>query len=126
MTRHRQHIQCPKCGSRGAHQLADGLRKCKRCHAKYTPKRSQHRLDDATLCEIARLFWLMVPAARVANDLGLNRKTVQRYYRRIRQHIALASEQALGLLAGEIEVDESYFGGVCKGKRGVGLAAKSL
>jgi transposase len=36
----------------------------------------------------------------------------------MREHIALASEQALGLLAGEIEVEESYFGGVRKGKRG--------
>ena len=124
VTRHGQHVQCPKCGSRGAYQLADGRRQCKRCRAKYTPKRPQNRLDDATLWEIARLFWLMVPAVRVANDLGLNRKTVQRHYRRMREHIAQASEQALGLLAGEIEVDESYFGGARKGKRGRGAGGK--
>jgi hypothetical protein len=38
----------------------------------------------------------------------------------MREHVARSSEQALGLLAGEIEVDGSCFGGVCRGKRDVG------
>ena len=66
----------------------------------------------------------MVPAARGVNNLGINRRTIQVHYRRMREHIAQASEQALGLLAGEIAVDESYFGGVRKGKRGRGAAGK--
>jgi hypothetical protein len=44
----------------------------------------------------------------------------------MREHVARSSEQALGLLAGEIEVDGSCFGGVCRGKRERGLVAKSL
>ena len=64
--------------------------------------------------------WRMVPAARLANDLGLNRKTVQRHYRWMHEHIALASEKPLGRLAGEIEVDESYFSGGARVSQGRG------
>lgn len=66
----------------------------------------------------------MVPAERVARDLGVNRKTVQRYYRRLREAIAVESERHLDQLGGEIEVDESYVGGVRKGKRGRGAGGK--
>ncbi len=38
----------------------------------------------------------MVPAARVAEDLHLNRKTVQRHYRLLRQAISSRSEQGDG------------------------------
>jgi len=74
--------------------------------------------------ELARLFWLMVPAERVARDLGLNRKTVQSHFRRLREAITEESRQALAQIAGEVEVDESYFGGYRKGKRGRGAGAK--
>ena len=62
--------------------------------------------------------------ARCAADLiGVNRKTAAYYFHRLRQVIAVAIEDE-ELLAGEIEVDESYFGGRCKGKRGRGAAGK--
>jgi hypothetical protein len=68
--------------------VGDGRRQCKRCRAKYTSKRTQYRLDESALWEIARLFWLMVPAARGANKLGINRRTIQVHYGRMREHIA--------------------------------------
>jgi hypothetical protein len=33
--------------------------------------------------EIVRLFWLMVPASRVAKDLGMNPKTILSYYTKL-------------------------------------------
>jgi len=62
--------------------------------------------------------------ARCAADLvGVNFKTAAYYYHRLREIICLAvGEEAA--FTGEIEVDESYFGGVCKGKRGRGAAGK--
>ena len=55
----------------------------------------------------------------------MNRNTAILFYHKLREVIfaALAAE-APELLAGEIEVDESYFGGHRKGKRGRGAAGK--
>ena len=58
--------------------------------------------------------------ARCAAELvGVNRKTAAYYFQRLREVIALHMEQeAQEVFDGEIELDESYFGGVRKGKRG--------
>ena len=64
--------------------------------------------------------------ARCAADLvSVNTKTATYYYHRLRQIISdqLASESEQ-YFSGEIEVDESYFGGARKGKRGRGAAGK--
>ena len=62
--------------------------------------------------------------ARCAADLvGVNIKTAAYYYHRLREIIYLASEDEAPF-AGEIEVDESYFGGKRKGMRGRGAAGK--
>ena len=65
--------------------------------------------------------------ARCASDLiGVNRKTAAYYFHRlrviIREHL---EKEANEFLSGEIEVDESYFGGSRKGKRGRGAGGKT-
>ena len=64
--------------------------------------------------------------ARCAADLvGVNGKTAAYYYHRLREIIVKQTEaEAVGFVSGEIEVDESYFGGHRKGKRGRGAAGK--
>jgi transposase len=60
-----------------------------------------------------------------AEIIGVNRKTSAYYFHRLRELIAYHSEQeAHEFFDGEIEVDESYFGGHRKGKRGRGAAGK--
>lgn len=62
--------------------------------------------------------------ARCAGGLvGINFKTSAYYYHRLRILISLATENET-TFSGEIEVDESYFGGHRKGKRGRGAAGK--
>ena len=62
--------------------------------------------------------------ARTAADLvGVNKTTAAFYFHRLRQVIAFESDD-LAPMFGEIEVDESYFGGSRKGKRGRGAAGK--
>jgi transposase len=119
-----EHIHCPACGCRESYKLSDGRRQCKKCRKRFTARSKRQRLSKETIKEIARLFWLLVPASRVASDLGVNRKTVLRYYTLLRERIALERDKELEQLAGEVEVDESYFGGVRKGKRGRGAAGK--
>ena len=64
--------------------------------------------------------------ARCAAELvGVHRNTAAYYFQRLREIIAHHLEQeAHEVFDGEIEVDESYFGGVRKGKRGRGAAGK--
>jgi len=62
--------------------------------------------------------------ARTAAALvGVNKSTAAYYFHRLREVIYQATEDAMPL-CGEIEVDESYFGGKRKGKRGRGAAGK--
>ena len=64
--------------------------------------------------------------ARTAASLcGVNRKTAALYFLRLREIIAYELEaEGAAMFGGEIEVDESYFGGRRKGKRGRGAAGK--
>jgi transposase len=64
--------------------------------------------------------------ARYASKLiNVNRNTAALYFQRLRELIAQHMEQeASDIFEGEIEVDESYFGGTQKGKRGRGAVGK--
>jgi len=63
-------------------------------------------------------------ATQTAVIMKLNRKTINRYYKLFREKIACFSEQE-NAFEGEIELDESYFGGKHhKGKRGRGSENK--
>ena len=60
-----------------------------------------------------------------AELIGVNRKTACYYFQRLREIIAYELEQeSHEVFGGEIEVDESYFGGTRKGNRGRGAAGK--
>ena len=62
-------------------------------------------------------------ARTAAAIVGVNKNTAQLFFRRLRELIA--SKQTSGIcFAGEVEADESYFGGKRKGKRGRGAAGK--
>ena len=61
-------------------------------------------------------------ARAAAEIVGVQANTAIRFYMRLRQLIA--SKQPSYDLSGEVEADESYFGGVRKGKRGRGAAGK--
>lgn len=84
------------------------------------------RLRTRQVREIVRLFCLEVPARKAAVDLGVHRHTVERLYRELRHRIVLQCEREAGTLDGEVEVDESYFGGRRKGLRGRSVQGKSV
>ena len=71
-------------------------------------------------------FVVGTPALATSIVLGMNRNTVWFYFRRLREIIAYELEKESDeYFFGEIEVDESYFGGARKGKRGRGAKAKT-
>ena len=76
---------------------------------------------------LLQFFAAEVTARTAADLLGINRRTAILFYHKIRQVIAAQLHlQAEEMLGGEIELDESYFGGARKGKRGRGAAGKVI
>jgi len=59
-------------------------------------------------------------------NLGLPYKAVKRIYDHLRLAIIRQCEKEAGVLSGVIELDEAYFGGKRKGKRGRGATGKSV
>ncbi len=64
-------------------------------------------------------------ARTAATLVGVNKSTAAYFYHRLREIIVFEIEQeSHDFFEGEFEVDESYFGGKRKGKRGRGAAGK--
>lgn len=81
------------------------------------------RLTKKQLEKLMEHFVAGTTARTAAELAGVNRNTSTRFFRKFREIIALKIEDN-SLLEGEIEVDESYFGGRRKGKRGRGSIGK--
>src|ERR1700729_3770193 len=81
------------------------------------------RLKEKTQDRLAEFFVGGVTARSAVDLAGVNRKTAAYFFHRLREIIARQLEDSLPL-EGLVEVDESYFGGVRKGKRGRGAAIK--
>ncbi len=83
------------------------------------------KISKRRVHRIIRCFSLEMTAAQTAVQLHLNRKTVDRYYRLLREKIWQYQEENLKKLTGNIEIDETYFGPRFKGgKRGRGTPNK--
>lgn len=84
------------------------------------------RISTKQLRQILRYLALDLTASQMALLTGLNRNTVNRYVRAIRERIAQVCERQ-SPFGGEVEVDESYFGARrIKGKRGRGAYGKTI
>jgi transposase len=114
--------KCVFCGSFNVCKTRRGYIKCQRkgCGKQKSLKRI--RMEIA----IVRGFYQLQPAYRLAHDLGVDYKTITRVYQRLREAIYHVAELEAGKLKGEIEIDEAYFGGRRKGKRGRGAKGKSI
>ncbi len=83
------------------------------------------KITEAKFRQLIKLFAHDLDAQTIASLANLNRNTVNRYLALIRTRIAEFCESQ-SPLKGEIEVDESYFGGKrIKGKRGRGASKKT-
>ena len=88
-------------------------------------ERRRSRLRRGVQEELIKYFCAGVTARSAAQIAGVNRNTAILFYHKLREVIFAALEaEAPELMRGEIEVDESYFGGHQKGKRGRGAGGK--
>ena len=79
------------------------------------------RLKEKTQDRLAEFFVRGVTARSAADLARVNRKTAAHFFHRLRRIIARQLEDSLPV-DGLVEMDERYFGGVRKGKRGRGAA----
>ena len=84
--------------------------------------RRKSRLSPRKQNRLIEHFVAGTTARAASQIIGVQANTAAKFYMRLRQLIAgkLPSYE----LCGEVEADESYFGGVRKGKRGRGAAGK--
>lgn len=83
------------------------------------------RISRAKQEKLIEHFVAGTTARCAASLVGVNFKTAVYYFQRLRLLIAQQTEPAASeAFCGEIEVDESYFGGARKGNRGRGAAGK--
>ncbi len=81
------------------------------------------RLSKTKQDRLIEHFVAGTTARTTAVLVGVNKSTASYYFHRLRELIFKAVEDETPF-SGEIEVDESYFGGKRKGKRGRGAAGK--
>ena len=112
--------KCVFCGKRRVCLTGRGYVKCIRCGKQKSLKRLRKELA------VLLAFVEQRPAYQISTEHKLHYATVSKIFRNIREIIFHQCELEGKRLSGNIEIDEAYFGGRRKGKRGRGAAGKSV
>lgn len=112
--------KCVFCGSFKVNKTARQYVKCRLCSKSKSLAKLRREIA------IIKGFYQQQPAYRLASDLAVDVKVITRVYQRLRELVYHTCELEGGKLKGEIELDEAYFGGRRKGKRGRGAAGKRV
>lgn len=125
-----QGVRCPACEGRRIWRMREGAQRDYRC------RRCGHHFSDTagtifakTRTPLAKwvlaigLFRVGISAQGLARELAVGYKTAWKMGMTLRT--AITADPLLERLAGRVEVDETYFGGRQKGKRGRGAAHKT-
>lgn len=82
------------------------------------------KLSEKDQLELLKYFVAGTPARTAADLVGIHRNSAIRFFHRLREKIAIKQQNRNEQFCGKIELDESYFGGARKGKRGRGAGGK--
>ena len=120
---------CPRCGSKKWWTLSTGQIRCSKCGL--TRKISNNiwkkrRISPYWKWRLIEYFCLGVPAYRLRFQVPYSQLTIQRCFRMFRESIYQDVIKDLKPLSGEIEMDETMFGGKRAGKRGWGALGKII
>ena len=114
--------KCMFCGSFKVYKTKRGYVRCRHKACGKQKSLKQLRKEIAIIAG----FYQQQPAYRLSSDIGMHYQAITRVYQRLREAIYHVAELEGKKLKGEIEMDEAYFGGRRKGKRGRGAAGKSI
>jgi len=112
--------KCIFCDKYGLYRLADKRVKCKHCNKRYSLFKLRRDL------EVLYYFYLEVSARKTAKELNLDYETIQSRFMQFRKDIGDYCNKEAKKLDGELELDETYFGGRKKGNRGRGAFNKAI
>ncbi len=117
---------CIRCRSFKVYKLSSGRYRCNRCRYDFRDFSgrwlSLARLSSKQWIWLIKLFSLELSAKKIAKELEISYATALKAADAIRLSIIMHGRDEL--LKGIIEMDESYFGGRRKGKRGRGASGK--
>lgn len=119
---------CPRCKGKKLYRLADDRRRCSSCRYTFHDFSgrwiNQGNLTAGQWLRLVKLFELELSIRKIAQQLRLSYNAAYKAVHTIRAAILAQSTDGDVFFSGEVEVDESYFGGKRKGKRGRGAADK--
>jgi len=119
---------CPRCRTRKLYKLGDERRRCSRCRYTFHDFSgrwiNQGGLSYVQWLWLIKLFDLGASTRRIGKEMKVAYRTAYRSLTAIRLAILAHASDAERLLGGAVEVDEAYFGGRRKGKRGRGAPGK--
>lgn len=123
-----RHVFCTTCRSYKIYRIPDKRYRCKRCGYRFHDFTGRWinklNISFKKWLWIIKLFELEVSARKITQQVQLSYPTVLKAVTLIRIAIVANAKDAQDLLNGEIELDETYFGGRRKGKRGRGAYNK--
>lgn len=119
--------QCPYCGNIHFGKVRRNFFKCYRCKKEWSSRKDSIlenlKIPFTKFVLSIKLFELEIPILKASKELNLSYHTTHKIFMLIRKYIYKSTSKD-DILAGEIEMDESYFGGKMKGKRGRGSQNK--
>jgi len=125
-----RNIACPSCKSKRYYIMRKGYARCKRCMADYDPfvnaQFGKVRINYDKWLSLIKLFDLGISARRASKETGTSYPAALKAFDAIRYSIVHELAKKDKILKGEIEADESYFGGKRKGMRGRGAKNKTI
>jgi transposase len=128
--KNRGEIICTSCISPDFYIVGRWRARCKRCGKEIYPLKGTRfamlRISPSQWISLIKLFELSVSARKAAMDVALSYKTSLKAYDILRRVLVEDLARTDSLLKGELEADESYFGGRRKGKRGRGAGHKTI
>jgi transposase len=123
-------LSCPNCGQQVYYFMSRQRLRCKICCNDFSPlkytKFSEIKISASRWLILIKLFELSVSARKASVEMNMSYKTTLKAFDLLRKAIDEELSRCDEVLKGEIELDESYFGGKRKGKRGRGAAGKTI
>ena len=112
--------KCVYCDSNKLYRLRDKRIKCNNCNRYYSIRRLRKDI------EVLYYFYLELSAKKTSDELNLDYGSLHNIFMKFRKNIYKYCLEEERILNGELELDESYFGGKRKGKRGRGANNKAI
>jgi transposase len=119
---------CPFCHAKKIGKIRRNFYKCYKCKKEWSVRKDSIledlKIPFSKFILAIKLFILEVSVNKAHKELDLAYNTTHKIYTKLRQCIYKFVSKDDQLLSGEVEMDESYFGGKRKGSRGRGAKNK--